>query len=470
MELTSMFLNQLTGNNGIERLNTSTGNKGFEQVFNNVQTNKSNNYSQKFKDKNNEINNKNNEKILSDKKNDNYKVENKNFTKENKKVENKSIDDNNETKDKAIIVDDETLNELSKVLDLPKDRLIEILSNLSMSVSMLQNGENLVGFLQMALDVNSPQELLSINNIRDIMSKVTDIAKNIRYDDLICIDENFKSILENIIDKNNIENINIINSDIREKIDVLLQDLNGKVVSSKSLVLHNNENTNGDDNKIDLLNTAKEDLSDIQNIKQISNDKAYYNQNSGQFNNNQNNNDQLSQSNIKQDIFAVTETSNDFKLYNSSLPKTQALKNINTSDVVAQIMDKIKVSIKTDVSEIKMILKPEQLGEVSLKIATQNGVVTAQFIAESQKVKEIIESNFNQLRDMLLDQGIDVGALEVNISNSNDQEQKFNMFEQDNKNKDLDNSFSQNNKIEIKEENKKAKENEILESKVNYSI
>ena len=81
-------------------------------------------------------------------------------------------------------------------------------------------------------------------------------------------------------------------------------------------------------------------------------------------------------------------------------------------------MEKLKVSVKPDLSEVKILLRPEQLGEVSLKIATQNGIVTAQFIAENQKVKEIIESNFNQLRDMLSEQGVDVGALEVNVSNS----------------------------------------------------
>ena len=254
-----------------------------------------------------------------------------------------------------------------------------------------------------------------------------------------------------------------------KKIDGLLEDLNGKVVSSKSIGLSHLENVNQDKNSdIEQLDVIKEDLSDLQNIKQVDNDKAAYNQNKGQFNNNSN--EQFSQENVKQEVFAISDIDNNVKIFNSSLPKTQVLRNINTSDVVAQIMDKIKVSIKPDVSEVKMILKPEQLGEVSLKIATQNGIVTAQFIAESQKVKEIIEANFNQLRDMLSEQGIDVGALEVNVSNSNEQEQRFNMFEQNSNSKKLGNMFEQNIETEEKEANVKVKEDEILDSKVNYSI
>ena len=113
--------------------------------------------------------------------------------------------------------------------------------------------------------------------------------------------------------------------------------------------------------------------------------------------------------------------------------KTEFVRSLRTEfpDVINQLSDKIRVEVKADnTTEIKMVLKPESLGEVSLKIATQNGIVTAQFIAESQRVKEIIEAGFNQLRDILNQQGINVNALSVSVGQRNDQSGQMNQFMQ----------------------------------------
>lgn len=93
----------------------------------------------------------------------------------------------------------------------------------------------------------------------------------------------------------------------------------------------------------------------------------------------------------------------------------QAAKSVNTQDIIDQIVSKIKVEVRTDVTQVKMTLKPESLGEVQMKIISQNGIVTAQFIAESQRVKEAIEAGFTDLKDMLSQQGVDIGQLSVSV-------------------------------------------------------
>ena len=95
----------------------------------------------------------------------------------------------------------------------------------------------------------------------------------------------------------------------------------------------------------------------------------------------------------------------------------------NTQTSPPQIMDQIKGQIKLSqsgaVSEMKMVLTPESLGEVSLRIATHNGVVVAQFVATSQRVKEIMEANLNQLQEELESQGLQVGELSVSVRQEN---------------------------------------------------
>ncbi len=93
----------------------------------------------------------------------------------------------------------------------------------------------------------------------------------------------------------------------------------------------------------------------------------------------------------------------------------------NAQDIIQQVASKIKVDVRMDTTEIKMTLKPESLGEVSLKIMTHNGIVTAQFLAESQRVKEILESSFNQLRDSLTEAGLRVSELTVQVGSEQEQ-------------------------------------------------
>ncbi len=98
---------------------------------------------------------------------------------------------------------------------------------------------------------------------------------------------------------------------------------------------------------------------------------------------------------------------------------------VNQKNVVDQIMNRIKFEIKENVSTIRITLHPETLGDVSLKIVSENGIISAQFMAENEKIKEIIEANFNMLKDVLKEKGIEISSLSVSVGN----EQKNSEFE-----------------------------------------
>ncbi len=99
----------------------------------------------------------------------------------------------------------------------------------------------------------------------------------------------------------------------------------------------------------------------------------------------------------------------------------------DVQQVINQIVDHMKITIKQDAAEINLKLKPEHLGDLSLKIITERGIVTAQFVAESQQVKEIIEANFNHLKNVLQEQGLKVDQLSVSVGqqHQNDTDHEF---------------------------------------------
>ncbi|MCQ2979463.1 MAG: flagellar hook-length control protein FliK, partial [Clostridia bacterium] len=88
---------------------------------------------------------------------------------------------------------------------------------------------------------------------------------------------------------------------------------------------------------------------------------------------------------------------------------------IETIEVAKQMVKGIEVKLSENVQEMHVKLDPENLGKVNLKIVAENGLVTAKFEAESQKVKEIIESNLSLLKESLEKRGIQISNLEVSV-------------------------------------------------------
>jgi len=87
-------------------------------------------------------------------------------------------------------------------------------------------------------------------------------------------------------------------------------------------------------------------------------------------------------------------------------------------EVIKQIAEKVDVNLFEDKSEMIIKLKPDHLGKVTVEIAVENGNITAKFLAESEKVKEILESNMQDLKDHLAKQGMVVQDLSVSVENN----------------------------------------------------
>jgi flagellar hook-length control protein FliK len=89
------------------------------------------------------------------------------------------------------------------------------------------------------------------------------------------------------------------------------------------------------------------------------------------------------------------------------------------SEEMAQFVVKnLKITLANGISEAKISLAPEHLGNVDVKITIHNGQVVAQFMADSVSGKEMLESQLAQLRTNLQNQGIQVHKLEVTQNQS----------------------------------------------------
>lgn len=88
----------------------------------------------------------------------------------------------------------------------------------------------------------------------------------------------------------------------------------------------------------------------------------------------------------------------------------------DTRQIMDQILDYMKVSVKPEVTSLEMQLHPESLGTLHIQITNREGAMTAQFIAQSESVRAALESQVMELKENLEQQGIKVEAVEVTIA------------------------------------------------------
>jgi flagellar hook-length control protein FliK len=89
-------------------------------------------------------------------------------------------------------------------------------------------------------------------------------------------------------------------------------------------------------------------------------------------------------------------------------------------NVMSQIMGRMSYTALNGANgEIRIALRPAELGDLYLKVKVEQDVVTAKFTAQSNEVKAIIENNLGQLKQALEEMGVKVGKFEVEVSAGN---------------------------------------------------
>lgn len=89
---------------------------------------------------------------------------------------------------------------------------------------------------------------------------------------------------------------------------------------------------------------------------------------------------------------------------------------VDTQDVMNQITEYMRVEARPEITEMELRLQPETLGTLHIHLTAKEGALTAQFAAENEAVKAVLEAQVVQLKENLSEQGIKVEAVEVTIA------------------------------------------------------
>lgn len=100
----------------------------------------------------------------------------------------------------------------------------------------------------------------------------------------------------------------------------------------------------------------------------------------------------------------------------SNTQSTAAYDAEQTRMLMDQIMERMNIRLDAEETSLDMQLHPEELGNLHITISAKEGVMTAQFTAESEAVKAVLENQIVQLQNRFDQQNIKVEAIEISVA------------------------------------------------------
>ncbi|HEY5583597.1 MAG TPA: flagellar hook-length control protein FliK [Ruminiclostridium sp.] len=376
---------------------------------------------------------------------------------------------------------DESINVLAQMLGLQPSELVKIAKELGFSAEDLKDVKKLGLFmnkLASVLELNDSQKNMMNTLAKEVSKEVTkevskEVSKQVKTEDgleRVPTIESPKAATNEAKTSNNTETIDLskTSDEVKEKLNQLIQKAtsNSESVSSdvskviKAMRAQKQTTVSVNSGQVDTKSITKapttddipsaEQLStdDIPSAKQLAVDGNVVNvKESAKASNSkeEDNSESAGASDTKTEVAAVAvntqvSASNDqneqqilqpigdikvdmlnkqTEVQKAALSMPQPIKS---SEVINQLVESAKVIIGQDKSEMIIQLKPDHLGKLELKVVTEQGIVAAKFIAESQKVKEIIETNMQLLKDSLQKQGISIDSVSVQVGHDKQSE------------------------------------------------
>ncbi|TWX69530.1 flagellar hook-length control protein FliK [Colwellia demingiae] len=99
--------------------------------------------------------------------------------------------------------------------------------------------------------------------------------------------------------------------------------------------------------------------------------------------------------------------------------------SIFRKDFADAVKDKVLITINQKLQQFDITLDPPEFGNMQVRVNLQGEQASVNFVVQNQQAKEALEQNMHKLRDMLSEQGVDVGG-----ANVEQQDQQQNQNEQ----------------------------------------
>ncbi len=313
---------------------------------------------------------------------------------------------------------DEVMANLVNISELDFDKIEEIMQKESLTEEDLSNLETLLVTLDDNVEISVSDKINIVEQIEELITQAD-----------VSIDEESEifSSLETEISqlKQKLEDLEMIQDSVQVVINETAHQMNtnqAQKMTNEQSSMNTTENVKEEMIEEVKIDNEMQDHGDGKENESQSEDREFNLDTKVKVVNLQTNNIEQQQTIVpfnevleEKNSVATVETSN----------KVFSMLNINKENVLQQVVDNAKVVIADGKTEMTVQMKPENLGKLSLEIVSERGMMVAKFVAESQQVKEIIESSLPQLKDALESQGLNVKGFSVSVGDNSAQQQAY---------------------------------------------
>jgi flagellar hook-length control protein FliK len=330
------------------------------------------------------------------------------------------------------------LHSLSQTLNLSSDNTIENFNSKDFLTNIQQDKKEVVNFLKQAgLSDSEAKNLL--NKFQSLLTLSTQERLN---NDIIDDNLDFSTHIKKITNES--EKTDPLLKEVEKKIDPLLKEAEKKI----DPLLKDVELKDPISNKVQNIKRSNSSAKPSETLKyndtpRITSQDSIIEKPDKFFNVSELLGDKNSQANIVQkEIFNKSldtvkttpdlqiqppaSTSNTIiKAVESSkpiLPENLLTRGATETQIIKQVTDKMTIRSNGTENEVHIKLDPPSLGRVRMNITTSGDSVRTVIVAENQAVKQVIENNFNQLRDAMDEQGLKVDSLTVTVGGESNQQ------------------------------------------------
>lgn len=284
-------------------------------------------------------------------------------------------------------------NEIKETTEVSDEELDEAMEILGLTMIDLLKPENVTAVFNQVMEINDPSALLTNEELSNDLSNLLEATGEITdglLEELGMTKDEFDSALLSIA--NNSENVNATADEFMAK-ENDEEEKDSLIVEVRDSRSAEEKNTTASDNDI----KTTEQTADVTSEKK----------------------EKATDNNHEHAAFAGNHQQNNTELYaevKEDVSLESYISSSSTEEIVKQIVSQIKVNITQSATSMQMELHPASLGHVALTIESKAGVITAQFSAQNEVVKEAIESQIAELRENIESQGIKVEAVEVTVA------------------------------------------------------
>lgn len=306
---------------------------------------------------------------------------------------------------------DELISTVAEDLNVSEDDLITAMENLGMVWTDLLNQQNLADVaIELNVSADSTELLLNSdfqNVLMDVNQILTDAAVNLGMD----VNE-FTDIVAQmtLVEPDEAAALNevageALNSTVQTTEEVETAD-NGTV---KADVVTKTDAGQTKDNAYVVNENAVKSVDDDMDAAGSSQDFTGNSDSDGKQADTEGNNGILFAQDTDANVMAelnADDVNADYRPYMST----------DTTELINQIVDNIRLNVSQDTTSIEMQLNPENLGRVYVHLSAKEGTVNAQFTATNEVVKEALEAQIVTLKENLNQAGVKVDAVEITVS------------------------------------------------------